>query len=365
MRSRKQVVKTNKKRTNKKRFNKKRLNGGNPEFTVMTFNVECWLNQINPDNKTAFKQFMKGKSEKTPSKSEETPEKGEETPGNWQQLKSIFNGVDIACIQENAAIKQADGTFKNFIENIGDLNIKSSCESHDFHWPQTQGLYGVGSKISNSIYSKNDAKSTPSPSPSPSPSPIPSQLTEDGKTTIDMTGKPHPRCWAISEITINGRHVKVASIHLSGGRFDDIASLTGDNYMVKTNQIRELLKENPDIVCGDLNTKLVPPEEDKYFNELLKSQNKASTRSLNEKWRIWMYGLDDVFKESGYVSVFEGKEAPDTSIFGGTVDMIYYKPDILTCSSSNAVDGAMELGKRILSDHAPVKAVFSLKKKKK
>jgi len=364
MRSRKQVVKTNKKRTNKKRFNKKRLNGGNPEFTVMTFNVECWLNQINPDNKTAFKQFMKGKSEKTSDKSEktsdkseETPDKSEETPDNWQQLKAIFNGVDIACIQENAVIKQPDGTFKNFIENIGDLNLKSSCESHDFHWPQTQGLYGVGSKISNSIYAKIGAKS--------SLSPIPSQLTEDGKTTIDMTSKPHPRCWAISEITINGRHVKVASIHLSGGRFDDIASLTGDNYMVKTNQIRKLLEERPDIVCGDLNTKLVPPEEDKYFNELLKSQNKASTRSLNEKWRIWMYGLDDVFKESGYVSVFEGKEAPDTSIFGGTVDMIYYKPDILTCSSSNAVSGAMEPGKRILSDHCPVKAVFSLKRKKK
>jgi len=392
MRSRKQVVKTNKKRTNKKRFNKKRLNGGNPEFTVMTFNVECWLNQINPDNKTAFKQFMKGKSEKTsdksektsdksektsdksektpdkseetpdkseetPDKSEETPDKSEETPDNWQQLKAIFNGVDIACIQENAVIKQTDGSFTNFIENIGDLNLKSSCESHDFHWPQTQGLYGVGSKISNSIYAKIDAKS--------SLSPIPSQLTEDGKTTIDMTSKPHPRCWAISEFTINERPVKVASIHLSGGRFDDIASLTGDNYMVKTNQIRKLLEERPDIVCGDLNTKLVPPEEDKYFNELLKSQNKASTRSLNEKWRIWMYGLDDVFKESGYVSVFEGKEAPDTSIFGGTVDMIYYKPDILTCSSSNAVSGAMELGKRILSDHAPVKAVFSVIKKKK
>lgn len=341
MRSRKQVVRTNKKRTNKKKTIKKRLSGGNPEFTVMTFNVECWLNQLSKD---FFKIFLENDDTTIITQ--------------WQQLKSIFNGVDIACIQENAVIKQPDGTFKNFIENIGDLNLKSSCESHDFHWPQTQGLYGVGSKISNSIYAKIGAKSSPSPSPSPSPS----QLTEDGKTTIDMTGKPHPRCWAISEFTIYKKKVKVASIHLSGGRFDDIASLTGDNYMVKTNQIRELLKERPDIVCGDLNTKLVPPKEDKYFNELLKAQKKTSTRSLNEKWRIWTYGLDDVFKESGYVSIFEGKEAPDTSIFGGTVDMIYYKPDILTCSNSNVVSGAMEPGKRILSDHAPVKAVFSFTK---
>ena len=75
-----------------------------------------------------------------------------------------------------------------------------------------------------------------------------------------------------------------------------------------------------------------------------------------------MYGLDEVFKKSGYNSVFEGREAPVTSIFGGTVDMIYYKPDILTCSKSYAVDGAMELGKRILSDHAPIKAEFIFNK---
>jgi endonuclease/exonuclease/phosphatase family metal-dependent hydrolase len=332
-RSKKQVVKTNKKRTSKKR-----LSGGNPDFTVMTFNVECWLNQLSKD---FFKNFLENDDTTIISK--------------WKKMKAIFNGVDIACIQENAVIKQADGSFKNFIEKIGNLNLISSCESHEFHWPQTQGLYGVGSKISNSIYSKYNTKSTPS-----IPSPIPSQLTEDGKTTIDAPGKPHPRCWAISEFTINGRHVKVASIHLSGGRFDDIASLTGDNFLVKTNQIRELLKENPDIVCGDLNTKLVIPKEDNYFNELQKSPNKDSTPLLDEKWRIWMYGLDEVFKESGYVSVFEGKEAPDTSIFGGTVDMIYYKPNILTCSSSYAVHGAMEPGKRILSDHCPVKAVFKL-----
>jgi endonuclease/exonuclease/phosphatase family metal-dependent hydrolase len=121
-------------------------------------------------------------------------------------------------------------------------------------------------------------------------------------------------------------------------------------------------EENPDIVCGDLNTKLVPPKEDKYFNELLKSENQPSTRLIKKKWNTWMYGLDEVFKRFRYISVFEGRQAPDTSIFGGTVDMIYYNPDILTCSKSYAVDGAIELRKRILSDHAPIKAEFTFNK---
>jgi endonuclease/exonuclease/phosphatase family metal-dependent hydrolase len=339
MRSKKRVnKKTIKKKTIKKRINN--MSGGNPKFTVMSFNVECWLNQL---DKNFFKNFIENNDTSILSK--------------WQQLKDIFNGVDIACIQENAVIKQNDG-FKNFISKIGNLNLISSCQSHDFHWPQTQGLYGVGSKISNSIYAKYGSATD---------SPLKSQLTIDGKDTIDtyleLTRKKekHPRCWAISEIPIVGKKVKVASIHLSGGRFDDIASLSDENYLIKTNQIHKLLEEKPDIVCGDLNTKLVRPEVDDYFNGLLKADNKSYTRSIADKWNTWMYGLDKVFKESGYNSVFEGSEAPVTSIFGGTVDMIYYKPDILTCSDSYAVEGAMELGKRILSDHAPIKAEFAFK----
>ena len=69
-RSKKQVVKTNKKRTIKKR-----LSGGNPEFTVMTFNVECWLNQLSKD---FFKNFLENDDTSIIA--------------NWQQMKDIFNG---------------------------------------------------------------------------------------------------------------------------------------------------------------------------------------------------------------------------------------------------------------------------------
>lgn len=436
MRSRKQVVKTNKKRTNKKRFNKKRLNGGNPEFTVMTFNVECWLNQINPDNKTAFKQFMKGKSEKT-------PDKGEKTPDNWQQLKAIFNGVDIACIQENVVIKQADGSFKNFIKNIGDLNLKSSCESHDFHWPQTQGLYGVGSKISNSIYSKNNANNETVFTNTP----IPAQLV---KTTINTSGKPHPRCWAISTILIpvgvetrdgtnsNKKEVTVASIHLTGGRQDDTESLIRDNFIIKIQQMHELIQQRPSIICLDSNTKLPKNWSDiqnksnpflytefngkkyeKYFltdttvsvkdffeggpdqlylDETLKPKHRISLDriyelihakllgqltkteledwtqiTLMQRWYVWMYGLDRFMKGNGFKSIYDldGLDIKDTTIYGGTVDGIYYKSNIIELKSVEFVDGVIDMDKpvdkfpdfgkrKILSDHCPVKAVFKI-----
>ena len=431
-RSKKQVVKTNKKRTIKKR-----LSGGNPEFTVMTFNVECWLNQINPDNKIAFKNFMKETSKET----------SKETPVNWQQLKSIFNGVDIACIQENAVIKQTDGSFKNFIQNIGDLNLISSCESHDFHWPQTQGLYGVGSKISNSIYSNNHANKTVLTN-----TPIQAQL---GKITIDTFGKPHPRCWAISTILIpvgvetrgginsNNKEVTVASIHLTGGRQDDTASLLGDNFIIKIQQMHELINQSPSIICLDSNTKLPKDWTDiqakenpflytdfngkkyeKYFltdttvtnsnvsikkffedspdqlyldespvpthqisldriYELIdaKLTGKMSAKELEDwtkitlmqKWYVWMYGLDRFMKKNGFKSIYdlERLDIKDTTIYGGTVDAIYYKSDIIELKSVNFVDGIIDMSKpvnnfpdfgkrKVLSDHCPVKAVFKL-----
>ncbi len=224
----------------------------------------------------------------------------------------------------------------------------------------------------------------------------------ENKSTIDTDGKLHPRCWSINEIRVSPtKLVKVASIHLSGGRFDDIASLTGDNFIIKIRQIYKLLEEKPDIICGDLNTKLVPPETDDYFLDLpyqsgkvrdylttnpmtttedmskiyesifnhIIGGSKLMEISLVDKWHIWMYGLDYVFEHSLYDSVFTG-DPPETTIFGGTVDMIYYNPMKLTCNRVSVVKGVIDMSipvttypdyfkRKILSDHAPIKAVFS------
>ena len=54
-------------------------------------------------------------------------------------------------------------------------------------------------------------------------------------------------------------------------------------------------------------------------------------------------------------------QAPNTTIFGGTVDVIYYNCDKIYCTSGGeAVPDVIFDGKRILSDHAPVKESFRI-----
>ena len=292
---------------------------------------------------------------------------------------------------------------ENFISQIQPakgkmLNLVSSCKSHPYRWDDTQGLFYSGSKLSNTIYTKyNVTSSLLSIAPQ-----LKNDVVRDFKLTIDTDGKIHPRCWSINEIHVSpSKSVKVASIHLTGGRFDDIASLTDNNFIIKIRQIYELLKEFPDIICGDYNTKIVPPPVDNYFLDLPYQSGKVRdylatnpmTRtkdmsmiyesihnhimdglplmeiSLVDKWHIWMYGLHYVFEQALYKSVFND-EFPETTIFGGTVDMIYYSYKKLLCTRASVVKGVIDMSipvtaypdyfkRKILSDHAPIKAVFS------
>ena len=366
------------------------------KFTLMTFNIESWLNMISPAStdaetkalKDAFTQFL------------ESHISSESVPKNWQNLKDLFRDVDILCIQEDALMgtnEETNGYQENFIKKIGNLDLVASCKSHPYTWPNIVGLYYPGSKLSNTIYSKYDAIPNLS---------VPAQLTTDLQTIV------HPRCWAVSQLKIPVQSatrgdtifniikkpvsVKVATIHLSGGRFDDITSLSGNNYIIKIRQIIELIyREKPDIICGDFNTKIVPPEVDNYFLGLPVDHGDETPRMLSsdfadfyvsiydhiikgtplpnisilDKWQIWMYGLDYAFKDPRlaehisavpFKSVFDNGSAKDTTIFGGTVDNIYYNPHKLNCVSNTVVDGVILPGQRILSDHAPVKATFSL-----
>jgi hypothetical protein len=93
--------------------------------------------------------------------------------------------------------------------------------------------------------------------------------------------------------------------------------------------------------------------------------------TLMQKWYVWMYGLDRFMKEKEFKSIYDltGLVIKDTTIYGGTVDAIYYK-DNIELKSVEFVDGVIDMSKpvskfpdymerKVLSDHAPVKAVFS------
>ena len=83
-----------------------------------------------------------------------------------------------------------------------------------------------------------------------------------------------------------------------------------------------------------------------------------------------MYGLDHFIKtQLGFRSIYDDTSKPtdikDTTIYGGTVDGIYYKPNILKASKIEFVEGVIDSSKedpkerKILSDHRPVKATFT------
>ena len=122
---------------------RRKQSGGDPTFTVMTFNVESWNTLIKtPEERDKFVTFM------TDPSTIEGPEK-------WKATKDIFMSADIICVQEDALVKDG-GAFKSFISQIGDWKQVASCQTHDFYWPNNITLYGPGSKLANSIYSKFD-----------------------------------------------------------------------------------------------------------------------------------------------------------------------------------------------------------------
>lgn len=426
-------------RFGKKHFHRKtkKMRGGlNDEFTVMTFNVECWLNQMTMTidmNNSLFSNFLKNNNTAEIALGKAFSIKQNEYIEKLKKLKKIFNTVDVACVQEDVIT-----SGKNISDKIGDLPLVASCLSHKFDWETTKRLYGNDGGLANSIYSKL-------PIEGGSYLLVNSQLEND--LTIDISpSKKIPRCWASTLIKVGEKTAKIACIHLSGGRFDDIKSLKDDYFIVKIRQIHELItKETPDIICGDLNTKLVPKnvDDDAYFLGLPHNETQTvrkyfeanpdqkiirkdltpiydlirdkiegkeadlSQITLAEKWHIWMYGLDQFFKNNSYKSVFQVKpkhvphhrtntisskskqvesskhhqdfleqhkckeeetdisHAPDTTIFGGTVDMIYYKCDKVYCTGGGeAVPGVISFqnktGQKILSDHAPIKASFRI-----
>ena len=444
-----------KRRGRKKMWATRKQSGGDNSFTVMTFNVESWNNQIKPeDDKNQFKTFM---SKESNAEASSVPD---DTPENWKNIKNVILTADIICVQEDAIIKSAVGDgFTNFLENIGDRNVLSSCQSHNFYWPNNKKLYGKGSKLANSIYSKYPltkqemVEEVETEKEVEADSIIESQLKDD--FTIN-TKDTFERCWAISNITIKGSQITIASIHLSGGRQDDILSLFENNFIIKIRQIKELIKQHPDIdiFCLDSNTKLRKDfdnmmsnsqtivdvktgegknvSEEKYLMELTISikdicegvlnnkhifdnplylgldEMKESTSSvtppdntitisriyelistkieekklteeeqndwnkitIKQKWYIWMYGLDNFIKTYlGFRSIYDDTSKPtdikDTTIYGGTVDGIYYKPNILKASKIEFVEGVIDSSKedpkerKILSDHRPVKATFT------
>lgn len=334
---------------------KSNLNGGNKErldqgiFSLMTFNVELFLNLYN------FSFDDKMIIDVQPNENKKS------------KFQKLFNDIDVACIQETviSAPETKYPLFKDPIENEL-LKQKSICQSHLLDWPRSQMLYGNPSYLANAIYVSNEIEASEE-----------SQSIQINKSGLE-------RCFTSVIIQVLGKPIKIATVHLVGGRFDDILAIQSDSYVEeKENQLKSVVNEDPDIICGDFNTKLRMPNiienTDKYFMSLIKPDiSQEEIRNLKERWEKWIYmdRINSYLNQNGYQSVYvNGNDdlitnIQDTSAYGAIVDMIYYKPEKLyLVPESVAIVGQEEVMEKkpssglyspILSDHFPVKVEFQV-----
>ena len=329
-------------------------------FSLMTFNVEIFLNLYMIEmNGTEVSKVIPDKQK-------------------IKNFKRLFDNIDIACIQETA-IGMPDYTFNSIntdtntsiqikpfdpIEN-NILKKKSICQSHPLAWQKSKYIYGEPSYLANAIYANNSIR-----------------CSKDKSDNINMKGL--NRCYTSLEIMINDKPIKIANVHLIGGRFDDIAAIEDDAYSYeKLNQLQKVIEIDPDIICGDFNTKLNKDEQTElYFNMLMTIGEHADMTELDiqqykERWDRWIYidSINNYLENLGYESVYKnGTNIVDTNSYGGVVDMIYYKKnklilipksvEIVGSNDTSVMVKNVSKGQQhytpILSDHFPIKVEFQV-----
>jgi endonuclease/exonuclease/phosphatase family metal-dependent hydrolase len=302
-------------------------------FNLMTFNVEVCLNlyEIN-----------------------ETEETYSVIQEKLENFKNLFKEIDIACIQEDATSNVTKtNTVSTLLAELSDepynLNKKVICASEQLDWPKLVLLYGNESALANAIYSKFDTTSV-------------------ATNKIDKIGL--PRCVSVADLLIDNTPIKIASVHLLGGRFDDQEALKNEIYIdEKKQQLLAVISKNPDIICGDFNTRFKSEQEQPYLSGLLKKNLSNIDNAVKSRWSKWINidEYDALLKQHGYESIYSDLFSnKDTSAYGGIVDYIYYKPSKLRLNSSKIYDdkGVMEKTgtkyKPVLSDHFPVVANFTV-----
>ena len=179
-------------------------------------------------------------------------------------------------------------------------------------------------------------------------------------------------------ITIN--NVKIATLHLEGGSYTDKHVLNNYDKFIETkmNLLKDVVEENPDIICGDFNS--VYSKDDSY-DELLKNQYnyfetwiKKNTLSDEEKEKIinvnkepFEYLIDYGYK---YATPDNERNLNFTSFMGETiVDFVWYKENKIDLVNCNIIDIRQSEyitldnnnNKIYISDHNPVLFKFNIK----
>ena len=324
-------------------------------FTLLTFNVEAFKNLYDYNYHPETKKITSVTKNKK----------------KYTQFKKIVKGIDIVCIQENYLPFKNKNSHSESNNKLSPLDTiprfskkKLSCPSEKLSWPELVFIYGKSSYLANNIYIDKKI-------------PIKNHIKQPLSSE---------RCASVVTIELNNKKIMVASTHLSGGRFDDKTSIFNSKNK-KLQEIKKIIELDPDIICGDFNSKIKTPKVkrvlDAYFLTLVPvGSTKKEIEVFKQNFENWIY-IDELHSylfDHGYKLVYainkENKEIQnnilqtitDTSAYGGVVDYIYYKDTTISLikksvkiiEKNKIMKKTKNIFKPILSDHFPVKVEFSV-----
>lgn len=150
------------------------------------------------------------------------------------------------------------------------------------------------------------------------------------------------------------RGVRIATVHLTGGRYDDVKAHVAGH--VKSTQLQKLLEvDAPDIVVGDFNgSPHVSLETIGPYQDTLPAE-------ARDGFPAFFVGGHDLLHLNGYVAVArEDGSAYVTSIFGTSPDWMYYSPRVVQGVSGHLRKVDFTTPPHRASDHDALVATFLL-----
>ena len=174
-------------------------------------------------------------------------------------------------------------------------------------------------------------------------------------------------------IIFNYKNIKIANLHLEGGRYTDQILLTDFETLlpIKLSLLEEIIKQEPDIILGDFNSVYCSNKsilnkflegQYSYFENVVKNDKLTKKDKSNIKqWNLEPFIL---LKKHGYTYAKPHNEA--TMITNGRgnsiVDFIFYKKDKISLDSSNIMNLMNKSDSykddKCISDHNPIFAKF-------
>ena len=183
-------------------------------------------------------------------------------------------------------------------------------------------------------------------------------------------------------ILFNYKGVKIANLHLEGGRFSDqqlfnnFANLL--NY--KLELLIKVIAAKPDIILGDFNSvyssnmekiKAYLEGQYSYFKSAVLRQQNDLTQDQKDKVNKWNSAPYELLVKAGYVYAAPDNEMTTVTNGRGNsiIDTVWYKKDSINLPNSHIITTILNKGDnyntgKCISDHNPVYVEFQISKLK-